>query len=31
MVGEAIGRRVELELLRGGETLRLRIVPIELS
>jgi S1-C subfamily serine protease len=31
MVGETIGRRVELELLRGGETLRLGIVPIELS
>src|SRR4051794_36721045 len=31
MVGEAIGRRVELELLRGGETLRLGIVPIELG
>jgi S1-C subfamily serine protease len=31
MVGEAIGRRVELELLRGGETLRLGIVPIELD
>jgi S1-C subfamily serine protease len=31
MVGETIGRRVELELLRGGDTLRVGIVPIELS
>jgi S1-C subfamily serine protease len=31
MVGETIGRRVELELLRGGESVRLGIVPVELS
>jgi S1-C subfamily serine protease len=31
MVGELIGRRVELELVRGDRTLQLAIVPVELS